>query len=283
MDPLFNGLLGSGIEAIASSALVADVNKNLAVWEGWDWSHEGEEWSASWGGTEALWQGTLLPRISRFVPTGTILEIAPGFGRWTQYLQGLCERLVVVDLTQACIDHCRERFADYDHITYHVNDGRSLEMIEDESLDFVFSYDSLVHVELDVLEAYVEQLGRKLKPGGAGFIHHSNAGSYRVLNAAARRVPKKLRRRFVERGLVTDVFAWRAESVTADAFADACRRAGLTVLGQEAINWEHGAFTIDALSTFARADRPADGPPVNIRNPKFRSEAQRYARLYGGG
>ena len=118
-------------------------------------------------------------RINRFVPTGTILEIAPGYGRWTQYLQGLCEQLVVVDLTENCIDHCRKRFADLDHITYHVNDGRSLAMIEDESIDFVFSFDSLVHVELDVLEAYLAQLGAKLRPGGAGFIHHSNAGSYR--------------------------------------------------------------------------------------------------------
>ena len=260
---------------------MADVEKNLAVWEGWDWSREGEEWSASWGGTSALWHGTLLPRISRFVPAGTILEIAPGYGRWTQYLQGLCERLVVVDLTEGCIDHCRKRFADHEHITYHVNDGRSLEMIEDGSLDFVFSFDSLVHVELDVLQAYLAQLGAKLRPGGAGFIHHSNAGTYRFLNSAARRVPAKLRRRLVDRGIVTDIFAWRAESVTARDFADACAGAGLTLFTQEAINWEHGRFTIDALSTFGRAEMPAGQGPVIVRNPSFRAEAQRYARLYG--
>ena len=28
-----------------------------------------------------------------FVPTGTILEIAPGFGRWTTYLKKYCETL----------------------------------------------------------------------------------------------------------------------------------------------------------------------------------------------
>ena len=260
---------------------MADVEKNLAVWESWDWSREGEEWSASWGGTAALWNGTLLPRINRFLPAGTILEIAPGYGRWTQHLQALCDQLVVVDLTENCIDHCRKRFADLDHITYHVNDGRSLAMIEDESIDFVFSFDSLVHVELDVLEAYLAQLATKLRPGGAGFIHHSNAGSYRRLNAAARRLPEKLRRRFVDRGLVTDVFAWRAESVTAEAFADVCARAGLTLFTQEAINWEHGPFTIDALSTFGRAESAPGEAPVRVRNPRFRAEAQRYAELYG--
>lgn len=260
---------------------MADLEKNLSVWGSWDWSQEGEEWSASWGGTTALWYGTLLPRIGRFVPTGTILEIAPGYGRWTQYLQGLCERLVVVDLTEGCIDHCRKRFADLGHVEYHVNDGRSLEMIEDGSIDFVFSFDSLVHVELDILDAYLAQLGAKLRPGGAGFIHHSNAGSYPLLNSAARRVPAKLRRRFVDRGLVTDIFAWRAESVTTREVADACARAGLTLFAQEAINWEHGPFTIDALSTFGRAEGPVGRRPVTVRNARFRAEAQRYARLYG--
>jgi len=79
---------------------MADVEQNLAVWESWDWSQQGDEWSASWGGTPALWHGALLPRIHSFVPTGTILEIAPGYGRWTQYLKDLCERLLVVDLAR---------------------------------------------------------------------------------------------------------------------------------------------------------------------------------------
>ena len=105
---------------------MASVEQNLTVWERWDWSQEGEEWSASWGGTEALWRTVLLPRIDAYVPTGTILEIAPGYGRWTQYLKDLCNRLIVVDLASQCIEHCRERFAADRNIEYHVNDGRSL-------------------------------------------------------------------------------------------------------------------------------------------------------------
>jgi hypothetical protein len=154
-------------------------------------------------------------------------------------------------------------------------------MVEDGSIDFVFSFDSLVHVELDVLEAYLGQLSAKLRPGGAGFIHHSNAGAYGLLNSAARRVPAKLRRRLVDRGLVTDVYAWRAESVTARKFADACERVGLTLFAQEAISWEHGPFMIDALSTFGRVEGPVRRRPATVRNARFRSEAQRYAKLYG--
>ena len=32
---------------------------------------------------DSQWFGLIFPRIHAFLPTGTILEIAPGFGRWT--------------------------------------------------------------------------------------------------------------------------------------------------------------------------------------------------------
>ena len=39
------------------------------------------------GRADAQWYGSLLPRIHRFLPTGQVLEIACGYGRWTQYLK----------------------------------------------------------------------------------------------------------------------------------------------------------------------------------------------------
>ena len=93
------------------------------------------------------WYGTLLPRIHRYLPTETILEIAPGFGRWTDFLKDHCRKPIVVDLSQKCIEACRERFKACSHIAYFVNDGQSLGMIEDHAVDFAFSFDSLVHAE----------------------------------------------------------------------------------------------------------------------------------------
>src|SRR5205085_355245 len=197
----------------------------------------GDEWSVTWGGTPALWHGALLPRIHAFVPTGTILEIAPGYGRWTQYLKDLCERLVVVDLTDDCIEHCRGRFADAGNIEYHVNDGRSLAMIEDNSIDFVFSFDSLVHAESEVIAGYLQQLSRKLTSDGIGFIHHSNAGSYRWLAELARRTPERWRDALIRRGVLVNLPAWREETETADVFAHQCKTAGLACVAQEKINW----------------------------------------------
>jgi SAM-dependent methyltransferase len=261
---------------------VADVDKNIEVWDrSWDWSQGGEEWSASWGGTPLLWFGVLLPRIHPFVPAGRILEIAPGFGRWTQYLKDLCDELVIVDLAERCIEHCRERFADESHIEFHVNDGQSLAMVADHSIDFAFSFDSLVHVEEQVLDAYLTQLAAKLKPDGVGFFHHSNAGRYRLATAIARRTPERLRRPLVERGAMIDVYAWRAESVTADKVASLCERAGLACTSQELITWERGRQLIDSLSLFTPRGSRWERPRRVVANRGFRRDATRMAELYG--
>ncbi|MBR8827309.1 MAG: hypothetical protein DSM107014_05285 [Gomphosphaeria aponina SAG 52.96 = DSM 107014] len=51
-------------------------------------------------------------------------------------------------------------------------------MIPDDSIDLVFSNDSLVHAEADVIESYLAQLSLKLKVNGVGFIQHSNLGNH---------------------------------------------------------------------------------------------------------
>ncbi|HYI38558.1 MAG TPA: class I SAM-dependent methyltransferase [Thermoleophilaceae bacterium] len=260
---------------------MADVEQNRSVWEaGWDWSTAGDEWSSWWGGTPALWHGALLPRIHSFVPTGTILEIAPGYGRWTQYLKDLCDDLVIVDLTERCIEGCKVRFADATNIDYHVNDGRSLDMVADGSVDFVFSFDSLVHAEAEVLEAYAGQLARKLKPDGIGFFHHSNWGGLRSLGSLTKRLPERARRPLVTRGVLPDVYAWRAQSVTAELFAGQCDAAGLSVVAQEKINWEWGYYLMDALTVFTPRGSRWDRPRAVRRNPLFHAEAERMADLY---
>jgi SAM-dependent methyltransferase len=264
---------------------MADVEKNSEVWRTWNWSSRGDEWSAWWGDTPALWFGALLPRIHGFLPAGTVLEIAPGFGRWTQYLKDLCERLVIVDLTERCIEHCRERFADATNIDYHLNDGRSLAMVEDGSIDLAFSFDSLVHAEADVIADYLAQLARKLRPDGIGFLHHSNIGEYGRLVGLTRRAVENPRTaaaatRLVRGGALIDLFAWRAESMTAHRFAELCDAAGLSCVGQEKISWESGPYLIDALSIFTPRGSRWDRPRRVIRNPLFGQEGRRMARLY---
>lgn len=262
-----------------------DVRENRLTWNApSSWSAQGDEWSGPWGGTELAWHGTLLPRLHAFLPADTILELGPGHGRWTHYLKEVAERLVLVDLAEDCIAACRERFASDGSIRYHVNDGKSLDMISDRSVDLVFSFDSLVHAEADVLEAYLSQLATKLTRNGVGFIHHSNMGAYRSAARLARMVPGRLRPGLTRRRLLVNVYAWRAESTTAELFAALCERAGLVPIAQEKIRWEYGRGLTDAISVFTVPGSRWERPLVAAENPDFMAEAARLAevgRLYG--
>lgn len=260
---------------------MAEVETNLQVWtEDWDWSRNGDEWSDWWGGTEAMWFGALLPRIHAHLPAGTILEIAPGHGRWTQYLKERCEKLVAVDLSPNCIEACRRRFADSDNIELHVNDGRTLDAVADASIDFAFSFDSLVHVEADVIESYLAELRRVLTAEGVAFIHHSNIGTYRRSRRLARAVPARLLRPLTDRGILIDLFAWRGETMTAERFRAQAAAVGLSCISQEIISWDKGRYMIDAISVVTPEGSAAARPTRTVRNPFFSDEGRRMRELY---
>ena len=258
---------------------------NRRRWASYGWSQGGEEWSAEWGNSTNLWHGSLLPRIRRFLPAESILEIAPGYGRITHYLRRWCNRLTVVDVTDKCIDACKARFADDDHISYHVNDGLSLAMIPDRSVDFAFSFDSLVHAEADVVRSYVTQLADKLTDDGVAFIHHSNLAEYRWLNTIAKRVPGRLHRPLIRRGLLINTLSARGESVSAKDVRAFCHAAGLHCVSQEVINWA-GHHLIDCMTVLCRPSGRYAAPYKQVRNPFFIDEAHRIrqrSELYADG
>ena len=66
---------------------MATVAENHRLWnDEYSWENGGHEWSAPWGTAVDQWSTTILRRIFPLLPAHTILEIAPGFGRWTPYL-----------------------------------------------------------------------------------------------------------------------------------------------------------------------------------------------------
>jgi SAM-dependent methyltransferase len=248
------------------------VDWNKRTWEAESkWRDGGDRWSNAWGGPQMQWHGTLLPRIHSFLPTGTILELGPGFGRWTEFLQSACERLIVVDLSQACIAACRARFRAQPHVECHTNDGKSLDIVPDGSIDFVFSFDSLVHVEADVIDAYLEQLAKKMKPDGIGFIHHSNLARYRDYFRCVRGVPL-LRTLLRPLGFATRTHD-RGATVSAESFARSAEAAGLQCIGQEWINWD-SPLLIDCISTFTPKGSVWDTGNRVVRNRFFMDEAR---------
>lgn len=253
-----------------------------ATWDAEEgWSAAGEEWNGPWGSAEALWWSGLLPRLRAFLPAGTVLEIAPGQGRWSRFLKDVAGELILVDVAEHAIEACRRRFADERHIAYHVGDGTSLPMVADRSVDLAFSFDSLVHAEADVLEAYAGELARTLAPDGAAFLHVSNMGAHRRGAAVARRLPVPVRRRATIHGLVPDTFAWRAESTTGESVAAAFERAGLRCIALELIAWHYGPTLSDALLLVVRPGSRWDRPRVTARNRRFMAEARAAAAITG--
>lgn len=217
------------------------VDENLNEWNQSDWSHydNGEKWSVLWGGSETQWFGSLYFRLHPFLPCQRLLEIAPGHGRWTQYLKHVCEELHVVDLSPNCIAACRQRFAADAHITYHVNDGYSLAMVPGH-FNVIFSFDSLVHVEIDIIDGYLAQIGGMLARDGICFLHHSNLGEY--MKRGLSYIPRSILER---EDFNTN---WRAESVDAATVAALAERHDLAVIGQELVNW--GATGLYGMSLF---------------------------------
>lgn len=257
---------------------MASIDENLDHWDRPDWSHnaEGEKWSASWGGSETQWYGGLFFRLHPFLPCRRILEIAPGHGRWTQYLKDVCAELHLVDLSPNCIAACQRRFAADSHLAYHVNDGASLAMVGGD-FDVVFSFDSLVHAEIGILDAYLAQMDGILARDGICFLHHSNMAEYMQRGFA--HIPRPI----LEREGFNAI--WRAESVDAATVAALAVRHGLVVVGQELVNWGttglYGAslFT-DCFSLFTRRGSRWERETRTLHNETYVSgEASHMRRL----
>ncbi|MCW2995941.1 MAG: hypothetical protein JWQ18_3436 [Conexibacter sp.] len=212
------------------------LSANVSMWnEAYDWSQQGDEWSDAWGGVSYQWWVTLLARIQGYVPAGRILEIAPGYGRWTHYLRDLCDELVAVDIAETAIAHCRTRFAGDEHVSFHVNDGTSLAIAADRSIDLVFSFDSLVHAEHDVLAGYLKEFARVLSEDGVAFIHHSNMGSYEPGTYDPHNIH------------------WRATTVSAALVERYAQAEGLRCVSQETVAWGNDTLLNDCFTVITRA------------------------------
>lgn len=219
-----------------------DINWNRATWDGsYDWSTLGDEWSAPWGNSAALWYATILPRVAAKLPGAEILEIAPGHGRCTAHLLPYAKRYVGIDLSAQCVAYCTSRFAGTG-ARFFVNDGRSLDAAGSEQFDLVFSFDSLVHVDADAIASYVSQIVSLLKPDGIAWLHHSNLAAY----------PGR-------------EWQHRSMTVSADIVSSLVEASGGRVLIQE--RFGGGAeLTYDCFTTFSRKDAFPKQPRVDLTN-----------------
>jgi SAM-dependent methyltransferase len=224
------------------------VEWNKTKWGNFSWPKRGEEWSVAWGSASVEWSATLFPRIFSLLPVREMVEIAPGYGRWTSYLLDHCEHLTAVDLNPNCVAFCEERFAPAvaaGRCRFVTNDGFTLPGVADESVDLVFSFDSLVHVEQDVIDGYLSEAARVLRDGGHAFLHHSNLADLTSNSEGT---------------------LGRGVSVGASTVRAAAEARGLQVRVQERITWQ-GTTLRDCITLLTK--RPAQGERLLIENEQF--------------
>src|SRR4029077_16137409 len=102
-----------------------------------------------------------LPSIAE---SSMVLEVAVGHGRWTPFLARRAQRYIGVDFSLSCIDFCRKRFAHLTNVDFHNTDGCTLSFLLSDSVQFIWSYDSFVHMEPDITECYLAEFARILSP-----------------------------------------------------------------------------------------------------------------------
>lgn len=215
------------------------VAENQRIWTGFDWSMAGEEWSVGFGGGERAWFAVWKPRIRHCLPAARVVELGPGFGAWTGRLVAEGSHVVALDITERCVEACRQRFPPA-AVTPRLTDGRSMPGVADRSIDLVFSAQSLVHADWDCMAGYLAECARVLKPGASAFMHHSNM-------AACAPDPQRDAYQIAQ--------SLRGPDVSAERMREEARRLGLECVVQEIVPW--GGHLMNDCFTLVR--QPASG------------------------
>lgn len=199
-----------------------DVADHRHYWSTYDWSREGEEWTASPEWKQALIDDVLL----RYIPAGVAtLEIGPGAGRWTEILAARASRLTLVDVSERALELCRERFGDDDHVSYVLSKGSELPGVASASIDAVWSFDVFVHLAPSDQAGYLKEIARVIAPGGIAVIHHADGRN---------------------RGRLPSRVGWRSP-MSRNLFAALARDSGLSVQNQFNSWGTNGSYDLSAF------------------------------------
>ncbi len=215
-----------------------DIEWNREVWDqAHDWSEDGDEWSgmaAACGQPYEAWKSALIEEfLTPQVQGKDVLEIAPGHGRFSQFIVPSASSTTLVDLSQTCLDACQQLFAESTNVTYVLTDGTTLPGVPDASMDFVWSFDSFVHMELPVIDAYLGEIARVLRPGGEFTLHHAGKRDWALKLAPAAHKLGRVGRvglRVAGQGRLHD--SGRRADVSRERVAASVEGHGMTVVGQ---------------------------------------------------
>ena len=198
--------------------------QELANYSGDPWTPRNKYFRDAEVHIEEIWRTLIFPFIADCDFTA-VIDLGAGHGRNSLMLAPKSGRLLVIDIQPGNVEICRRRFAGQPHVECAVNNGYDLRPAADGAFSLVYSFDSMVHFEKEVVRSYLRDTARVLRPGGRGFFHHSNytGGTDWRTNPHARN--------FMSREL----------------FASHAGEAGLQVVRQMVFEWGH-VPELDCLS-----------------------------------
>ncbi len=127
----------------------------------------GDEWGAP-ADLERVLDEYVFPYLT---PDARVAEIGVGGGRVAAHVAPRVARLYAFDVSKRMLAHARESLAAYGNVSYGLLRRAQLPSELADSLDFVYSFDVLVHVDLHTTWQYIREMHRVLRPGGKAFVH----------------------------------------------------------------------------------------------------------------
>lgn len=133
------------------------------------------------------------PDLDRFFSTGRLIviealegapvappgrelavEIGSGLGRVCRALADSFDRVVGIDISPEMVRRAFELVPD-ERVTFEVGDGVSLQPLTSDSADLVLSFTVFQHIpDVEMIEGYIREAGRILKPGGVFVFQWNN-------------------------------------------------------------------------------------------------------------
>src|SRR5579883_699017 len=88
----------------------------------------------------------------------TVLDLACGIGRLCRFISPLTKKYIGVDFIPEMIEKAREYNKEFSNAQFYINDGSTLKMIEDSSIDIAFCELAFQHMLKPIQKSYINEI-----------------------------------------------------------------------------------------------------------------------------
>ncbi|MDA0171528.1 class I SAM-dependent methyltransferase [Solirubrobacter taibaiensis] len=153
------------------------------------WSKYAREWAdrpdlnlgtqvlgEEWGGPE--FAARIIHEVAApYLGDVDVLELGCGGGKFSAHLRERTRHLTCADISSDMLARTRAHVGEGPDVRYLQLTGRNFNDVADASIDFIYSYDVLLHLQPQNVFSYLLDARRILRPGGVILIHAINLAS----------------------------------------------------------------------------------------------------------